>query len=139
MTNPREIIESIPTSTLLQDTEDSLTKTPAERGFCVSKVLQRGAMVCLASTIPLFIVRNHDAQMTYPLYAQSEIQSIEPLKATPPNKPPLIDMSTLQDAVSGLGFVLDPPSSKSDYVSPLPAPSILISIPPSGASRAIRG
>lgn len=131
----RKIIEDIPTYALLRDAESFAAKTPTERGFEVSKVLQRGAMVCLASTIPLFTLRSHEVQMSYPLYDQPPSHSVEAKKHSPHPSPPKMDLSTLQDAVSGLGFVLDPltPPQESDY-TPLSHPVVAMRMPPSGVA-----
>jgi hypothetical protein len=129
----KKIVEKIPTAALLRDAESFGIKTTTERGFEISKVIQRGALVCLASTIPLFTLRTYEAQMSYPLHEQAQEQSMEPLKSHHSQKPPTMDLSTLQDAVSGLGFVLDPPQP-SQEVNPfsLSYPEMVVKIPPSG-------
>jgi hypothetical protein len=117
---PEKIIESIPTEALLRDAESAGTQSPEERGYNISKTLQRGALTCLAATIPMFVLKNHEHQMSYPIYNQGVEQSIEKPRSPLPISKPKMDMSTLQDAVSGLGFILDPPNPEPPQ-SPLPA------------------
>jgi hypothetical protein len=120
--NPKQIIENIPTGVLLKDAENHSTQSPEERGFNVAKNLQRGALTCLAASIPLFVLKNHEWQMTPPLHNQTYEQSIDSAKSTSTPIPKNIDMSTLQDAVSGLGFILDPPA-------PSTLPEMIIHLP----------
>lgn len=116
--NTREIVESIPTSVLLRDAEASRFEDPEQRGFEISKVLRRGALVCLAATLPVFELRSHEANSYSARYDQGVEESIsKPKHPLPLSPPPDMDMSTLQDAVSGLGFILDPPPPDS-FVEP---------------------
>lgn len=136
---PREIIESIPTSVLLRDTDLSTFESPEERGFNISKVLQKGALVCLAATLPVFEIKSYEFAPAHPEYSQPQEGSISrPSRPQPLTPYAGMDMSTLQDAVSGLGFLLDPPSPSTDIsASSLPRSASLLvleNIPPSGYS-----
>lgn len=130
---PKKIIESVPTEVLLRDAESFATQSPEQRGFNISKTLQRGALTCLAATIPMFVLRNHEQQMSYPIYNQPAEHSVERAKSSLPISNSTMDMSTLQDAVSGLGFILDPPSPPPAEISASPVfRAVTPKIPPSG-------
>lgn len=137
---PSQLISNIPTSVLLADAEASSSETASSRAHSLSNAIQKGALVCLAATIPLAVARNFERNMAYAAAPpQRERRIVSKGEYCPALAPVELDLSTLQDAVSGLGFILTAapatPSLVPDFIYlPPPRHSHLSASPPSGIS-----
>lgn len=106
---PSALIGSIPTAALLRDASAAVDAqtSASERGHTLSCAIQKGALVCLAAAIPLAIARNYEYNMYSSAPSSDPERRFEKKAETNPCTPPsALDLSTLQDAVSGLGFIL---------------------------------
>lgn len=107
-------LDRIPTRTLEADIGSRLSGAgPEDRLFSFSSLIQRGALICLAGILPLAAAREYAAERH-----GGEGAEIEDDKRTGGGIPDgrSMDLSTLQDLVSGVGVILT-----SDFSLPRPS------------------